>query len=133
MRAFNSTRHSWSARLCALSTVAIIAIIAIVGVLGNGCAGGTKEGERCNPLVLQDECNAGLHCKLATCSEAYCCPTDRSSTDPHCNAEGCPEETDAGHEGGSDEGAADGGSDGGNDATVDSASDTDASDGGDSG
>ena len=133
MKAFDSTRHVPFTRLGAVGAV-VIALVA----LGGGCDIGGKAGDICNPLVLQDECNSGLHCTLATCSVAYCCPTNGSSTDPHCNAAGCPD-TDAGDDGGADAAtdAADGGGDGGVDAAVDSAKDSasDASpdDGGDGG
>ncbi len=126
MKPFFSSRHSLLTRLCAVVTIAIIAML--LG-LGTGCESGTKEGERCNPLVLQDECKAGLHCKPATCSEAYCCPTDRSSTDPNCNAKGCPDETDAGEQGASDAAEADSGIEQGLDAATSDA-DADAGDGG---
>jgi hypothetical protein len=66
------------------------AVVAILIAIAAACEIGGDEGDKCNPLVLQDECKSGLHCKAATCSESYCCPTDRASTDPHCSAEGCP-------------------------------------------
>jgi hypothetical protein len=96
MKSFDSNRHSLFAGLCALSAV-VVALVALAG----GCETGGKEGDRCNPLVLQDECNARLHCQAATCSESYCCRTDGTSGDPHCQAAGCPD-PDAGEEGGSD-------------------------------
>ena len=122
--------NSLFARLGALGVLAVVGL-----VMFGGCETGGKEGDRCNALVLQDECNAGLHCKLATCSEAYCCPTNRTSTDPHCNAEGCPD-PDAGDDGGTDaaaDGAVDSGVDAAVDAAVDSASDAGPTDGGDGG
>jgi hypothetical protein len=127
MRSSNS-KHTMFTRFGVLG-----AVVAAIVALGSGCETGGKEGNRCNPLVLQDECHAGLHCRPASCSAAYCCPTDRSSTDPNCNAEGCPDAdagADAGDEGGGD--AAEG-TDGevGNDAAEDSKSDVNASDGGD--
>ena len=130
MTSLNSTHQFSFLRLCAFGTV-----VAALAVLGSACEIGSKEGDKCNALVLQDECNPGLHCKLATCSEAYCCPTNRTSTDPHCNAEGCPD-PDAGDDGGTDA-AADGGSeaavDSGTDAASDGASDAGPTDGGDGG
>jgi hypothetical protein len=65
------------------------------------CDLGGKEGDRCNPLVLRDECNAGLQCRVATCSAAYCCPKAGTSSDPNCNAPGCPD-NDAGADASSD-------------------------------
>ena len=130
MTSSSSNHRSSFTRFFALGTV-----VAALVALGSGCEIGGKEGDRCNALVLQDECNAGLHCKLATCSEAYCCPTNRTSTDPHCNAEGCPD-PDAGDDGGTDaaaDGAVDSGVDAAVDAAVDSASDAGPTDGGDGG
>ena len=54
-----------------------------------GCDVGGKEGDRCNPPVLQDECDDGLSCKPASCAESFCCPTDGRSASPSCNAVGC--------------------------------------------
>lgn len=86
---------------------------------------GGKEGDRCNALVLRDECDPGLACKAATCSESYCCPKDRTSSDPNCNAPGCPDE-DAG-DGGADAGdASDAEPETGPDATADAPLDTGA-------
>jgi hypothetical protein len=73
------------------STFVRCGVVAAAVVVMGGCDLGGKEGDRCNPLVLRDECNAGLHCRLATCAAAYCCPTDRASSDPNCNAPGCPD------------------------------------------
>lgn len=73
------------------------ALLTLFVAVGSGCDTGGDEGDRCNPLVERDECDEGLHCTAATCSESYCCPTDHSSTDPHCNGEGCPD-PDAGEE-----------------------------------
>lgn len=99
----------------------LVAFAAGIASAAYGCDDvGGKEGDRCNPLVLRDECDPGLACKAATCSESYCCPTDRTSSDPNCNAAGCPEE-----EG---DAAADAGdaSDAAPDATTDSGSDAPA-------
>jgi hypothetical protein len=126
MTIFNSSPKFMSAFGAAAVLVAFI----------GGCDIGGKAGDRCNPLVLQDECNSGLHCTVATCSEAYCCPTNGSSTDPHCNATGCPD-TDAGDDGGADAAdasdgargdASDGGSEAGADAAGDGASDASGGD-----
>jgi hypothetical protein len=98
MSSYRSNRNAWLARLAALSALGALLVAST-----NGCDDtGGKEGDRCNPLVLHDECNDGLHCTQATCSEAYCCPTGRSSSDPHCNNQaGCPD-TDGGDEAGAD-------------------------------
>lgn len=102
MRIESSNRRWIVARVCALGIVGLV----LAAVYGTGCELGGKEGDRCNPLVLHDECNSSLHCTRATCSEAYCCPVDRSSSDPHCNAAGCPD-ADAGDEGGTSAAATD--------------------------
>lgn len=127
MKSLKSSRHSLFKRVCALS-----ALVGALVALASACETGGKEGDRCNPLVLQDECNGGLHCRPATCSEAYCCPTARSSADPHCIAEGCPD-PDAGNEDASDAGSEGGGGEGGSDAGFDTASDASASDSSDGG
>lgn len=71
-------------------------------VLVGGCKieTGGDEGWVCNPLVLQDECNTGLHCTPASCGgTAYCCPVSGKSSDPNCNQPGC---VDGGDDGGGD-------------------------------
>ncbi len=117
------------------------AAVAAIVVFGGGCETGGDEGNKCNPLVLRDECNSGLRCTPASCSEAYCCPTARSSSDPHCNAEGCPA-PDAGADAAPEAEAEDAGADTGVDAAGDTGADTadtgadaggDAGDGSDSG
>lgn len=123
-----------------IARIVAFGIAVTVGALTfGGCETGGKEGDRCNPLVLQDECNSGLHCTLVTCSVAYCCPTNGSSTDPSCaNAEGCPDPDagDAEAEGGDAEveaaAEAGTGTDAGADADADAAEpDADAGDSGD--
>jgi hypothetical protein len=48
-----------------------------------------QEGDRCNPLLSHDECNAGLTCQQPTnCPENYCCPASGTSSNPYCQA-GC--------------------------------------------
>jgi hypothetical protein len=79
-------------RFGAIGAVGFVGLVAVAG--GGACDIGGEEGDRCNPLVLRDECHDGLSCKAATCTESYCCPVGRPSTDPHCNGEGCPD-TDA--------------------------------------
>jgi hypothetical protein len=84
-------------RRTALSTLFLVSAIlgALVCIAGGACTLGGDEGDVCNPLVLRDECNSGLHCKAASCTTSYCCPVDGSSSDPNCNAPGCPD-TDGG-------------------------------------
>ena len=119
-----------------LGRVLALGVVVVVGLLAfGGCETGGKVGDRCNPLVQQDECNSGLHCQLVTCSVAYCCPTSGSSSEPNCaNAEGCPD-PDAGEAEGGDaevEAAAETGT--GTDAGADAAEpDADAGDSGDAG
>ena len=122
MKSVSSNWHSLITGLVVLGAVGV-ALVAVAA----GCDTGGNEGDRCNPLVQQDECDNGLHCQAATCSESYCCPTNRTSTDPHCNAVGCPD-TDAG-----EAGATEGGSETGADAAADVEPEAAASDGGDSG
>ena len=58
----------------------------------NACDGG-REGERCNPLLSNNECGSGLTCQqpanaaLGTvCPENYCCPGSATrSSSPYCN------------------------------------------------
>jgi hypothetical protein len=93
-----------------VGSAAIAAIAALVFSLAPGCKPGGDEGSKCNPLVLRNECNDGLSCKAFDCSESFCCPVNGTSSDPHCNGEGCPD-TDGGEEGGAQEGGADAGAD----------------------
>jgi hypothetical protein len=105
MKSIDSNWQSLVAGLVALGAVSVALVM-----LGGGCDTGGNEGDRCNPLVQQDECDDGLHCQAATCSESYCCPTERTSADPRCSAAvGCADpdaeagpEVDAGAETGSD-------------------------------
>ena len=101
MNTFGAHWQSLFSGLVALGAVGLALV-----TLGGGCDTGGNEGDRCNPLVQRDECDDGLHCQAATCSESYCCPTNRTSSDPVCNAAGCP-----------DPDAGEGGDDGGSDAT----------------
>jgi hypothetical protein len=94
------SRHSRHVSL--VVRVGAFALVAgTIGLLsvGEGCDIGTSEGEVCNPLVLRDECADGLFCRQFTCSQAFCCPTSGTSTDPNCGGEGCPS-GDAGEEAG---------------------------------
>jgi len=53
-----------------------------------GCEQGS-EGDRCNPDLSHDECNAGLSCQQPpSCPENYCCPTTGGSSNPFCQP-GC--------------------------------------------
>jgi len=115
MNTFHSNR-----RLSFLRIGAAAAVVAALVAIGGGCELLGKEGDRC---------------KLATCSEAYCCPTDRTSSDPNCNTDGCPAETDAGDEGGdaAEAGTDSSTSDSATDAPADSEPDASVNDGGDSG
>src|SRR5262249_37920198 len=107
-RACRSNRASLVARFGA---VALVAGAIRLLILGEGCDIGTSEGEVCNPLVLRDECANGLSCHQFSCSQAFCCPTSGTSTDPHCAGDGCPS-GDAGAEAGTDEvGTAEAGAD----------------------
>ena len=78
MRPTNWSRYRTMARV-----VSLLSVVAGTVLLANGCETGGKEGDRCNALVEQDECRAGLHCTQVTCDRTYCCPTDRTSTDPN--------------------------------------------------
>jgi hypothetical protein len=112
MRSFDPNRLADRSR--STHSGALCALVATLVALGNACDTGGSEGEVCNPLVLQDECNAGLHCQQTTCSTAYCCPTNGSSSDPNCNAGGCPDAGDAGDgsDAAADTSAPDGGTEG---------------------
>jgi hypothetical protein len=107
MSTSSARRHSLLGGLFTLTAVA-----AALAVLAGACDTGGAEGDRCNPLVQQDECDNGLHCTAATCSESYCCRIDGTSSDPHCHAEGCPDP---------DAGAAEAGSDAAEDAAPEAA------------
>ena len=78
--------------------VTAVALGVAVTSAGAGCETGGKEGDRCNPLVLRDECSSGLRCRRLTCALAYCCPAGESaqSGDPNCQGgDGCPSEDEA--------------------------------------
>jgi hypothetical protein len=73
----------------------IFAILAFttLGFAAGGCH--PDEGERCNPLLFNDECyaaNHNLHCVYPpNCGIAFCCPAPENftpSTSPNCSA--CP-------------------------------------------
>jgi len=107
MRTPRESRRTALATLFAVSAV----LVALVAVVSGACTLGGNEGDVCNPLVLRDECNSGLHCKAASCTISYCCPVNGQSGDPNCSAPGCPD-ADGGDEGGADAdaGSADAGS-----------------------
>jgi hypothetical protein len=47
------------------------------------------EGQRCNPLLFNDECPSNLACTYPpNCGVAYCCPKSGPSAQPNCQA--CP-------------------------------------------
>jgi hypothetical protein len=78
------------------SRILLVVVAVATLALGTGCKEG-KEGDRCNPALVQpgyneDECNGGLTCQQSpTCAEAYCCPTPlTSSLNPFCNGSACP-------------------------------------------
>jgi hypothetical protein len=67
----------------------------IFGALGllialAGCHPG--EGERCNPLLFNDECTGGLKCIYPTnCGVAYCCPPPELMSAASGNCQACPD------------------------------------------
>jgi len=97
----------------------IVLLACRLALLGSaGCSTGAQ-GDRCNPDLSHDECNAGLSCQQpVNCPENYCCPLPDSgeaiSSDfckPGCNGgqlsicvsggdADCWELDDAGFEGG---------------------------------
>ncbi len=94
MQSIKRSRHS------RLLIAALGGFLAAFLVIGNGCnETGGKEGDRCNALVQQDECNSGLHCQQVTCDRTYCCPTNGASTNPNCHGDGCPDAGDGGDAG----------------------------------
>ncbi len=105
MTSFDSPRHNIVTRILALAAVAIAAT-AIAAF--SACDLGGEEGDRCNSLIVKDECNDGLHCTAVTCSESYCCPTSGASTEPVCQAPvGCPDVDAGDDDGGDDDGGTD--------------------------
>jgi hypothetical protein len=75
-----------------ISGLMLSAVVSAIALLANGCDTSGGEGDTCNPLVVQDECNSGLHCTQTTCTYAYCCPTSGTSSNPNCNFGGCPDQ-----------------------------------------
>ena len=89
-------RHPRTSHIRRLTTV-VVALACALGALGAGCDIG-DEGQRCNPDLSHDECNAPLTCQQPVgCAENYCCPANLSaSTNPYCNGQGCPGLVEAG-------------------------------------
>ena len=71
----------------------VLLLLVSLALFAVGCHEGS-EGDRCNPDLIpsQSECNSGLTCQMpSTCVEAYCCPTDlSSSSNGFCNGMLCP-------------------------------------------
>ena len=64
-------------------------LLAIFAALALAACEQGREGDRCNPDLSHDECNAGLSCQQpANCPENYCCPVDGESSNPFCQP-GC--------------------------------------------
>jgi hypothetical protein len=76
----------------AMTGLMLGAVVSAIALVANGCSVSGNEGDTCNPLVLQDECNAGLQCTQTTCTYAYCCPVSGTSSNTNCNFGGCPEQ-----------------------------------------
>jgi hypothetical protein len=58
-------------------------------LLGSAACNQGAEGDRCNPDLSHDECNAGLSCQQPkNCPENYCCPIEGESTSAFCQP-GC--------------------------------------------
>ncbi len=66
----------------------LLTLLASLALLGAGCQQ-SAEGDRCNPALSHNDCNAGLVCTIpAFCVENYCCPVSGPSTSPFCQP-GC--------------------------------------------
>jgi len=63
----------------------LVVLLIGFGIVALGCQGGA-EGDRCNPDLSHNDCNAGLTCQQPLpCVENYCCPTPASSSsNPYC-------------------------------------------------
>jgi hypothetical protein len=69
-------------------TLACLALLSAAAVFSAGCDGG-QEGDRCNPDLSHNDCNAGLTCQQPPeCPENYCCPATGTSNNPNCQP-GC--------------------------------------------
>jgi hypothetical protein len=83
-----STNPSRATSMLARLGVAVAVLAAGLMLGGTGCAQGA-EGDRCNPNLSHNDCNAGLTCtQPAGCPENYCCPTNGMSSNPYCQP-GC--------------------------------------------
>lgn len=95
-------------------TVLLGVVVFAIASIANACNVSGREGDTCNPLVVQDECDPGLHCTQTSCAHAYCCPTNGTSSKPNCNLGGCPDDdASAGDDASSEVDAADAAEDGG--------------------
>jgi hypothetical protein len=78
-----------SNRLVAIARLRVVFAAFVATALVTPACDVGKEGERCNPLLTNDECGSGLSCQEPTdCPESYCCPTMGTSTNPYCQ-HGC--------------------------------------------
>ena len=113
-----------------------------LGVVAVACEQGA-EGDRCNPDLSHNECNAGLVCtQPENCPESYSCPANGSSADPFCQP-GCngglaaicevtPDAAACQPDAGTDDaGSADGGTDSATDTGTDTGTDSSADSGSD--
>jgi hypothetical protein len=49
------------------------------------------EGERCNPLLFNDECTNRLKCQTPpNCAVSYCCPQPDPTVSRNANCQACP-------------------------------------------
>jgi hypothetical protein len=75
-----------------MKTTASLVAIALVAIAGTyalfGCNNGV-EGDRCNPDLSHNPCNAGLTCtQPVNCPENYCCPASGPYSSTFCES-GC--------------------------------------------
>jgi len=62
-----------------------ILVLALFAVACAACD--PTEGDRCNPLLFEDECASGLACTVPpNCVVAFCCPASGPSTSAKCQA-----------------------------------------------
>jgi hypothetical protein len=84
-------------KLRVFRVVPTILVLALTALASLACDT-SQEGDRCNPLLAHNECNAGLVCGIPrNCDptqpvhspyangEAYCCPANGVSTNPNCD------------------------------------------------
>src|SRR5580704_12059354 len=68
--------------------VGVALLVTALFASGPGCSE-SQEGDRCNPSLSHQECNAGLSCQQPVdCPENYCCPINGTSNNPNCQP-GC--------------------------------------------